>query len=145
MRPVPAARRDRGSVSVEVAVLLPAFLLLIVLATMVGRLAVATNAITVAAHDAARAASISRDRDTAEQRADTVATETLAAQGLHCRRLQVRSDTSQFSLPVGTPATVRVTVTCEVSFADIAFAGLPGTRTVSATFVSPVDTWRGRR
>lgn len=74
-----------------------------------------------------------------------MATDTLAAQGLSCRRLQVRQDTSQFALPPGTPATVEVTVTCEVSFTDIAFAGLPSSRTVTASFVSPIDTWRGRR
>lgn len=139
------ARHSGGSVSVEVAVLLPAFILLIVLATMVGRLTVAANAVTVAAHDAARAASISRDRAAAEERAYAVATETLAAQGVPCSDLTVGSDTSAFALPVGTPATVEVTVTCEVSFADIVMAGLPGSRTVSATFVSPIDTWRGRR
>ncbi|HLV57387.1 MAG: TadE/TadG family type IV pilus assembly protein [Micromonosporaceae bacterium] len=139
------ARHSGGSVSVEVAVLLPAFILLIVLATMVGRLAVATNAVTAAAHDAARAASISRDETTAQERAYAVATDTLAAQGLHCIDLTVDSDTSGFALPVGTPGTVEVTVTCQVSFADIVFAGLPGSRTVSATFVSPIDTWRGRR
>jgi len=132
-------------VSVEVAVLLPAFLLLIVLATMVGRLAVAANAVTAAAHDAARAASISRDQATAEQRAYAVATATLSAQGLRCTDLTVDPDTSGFALPVGIPATVEVTVTCQVSFADIVMAGLPGSRTVSATFVSPIDTWRARR
>lgn len=129
----------------EVAILLPALLLLIMLATMVGRLAVASSAVTAAAHDAARAASISRDQSAAEQRSYAVAVDTLTAQGLNCRSLLVQADTSQFSLPPGTPATVEVTVVCEVSFADIAFAGLPGSRTVSATFVSPIDTWRGRR
>ena len=55
---------ERGSVSIEVAVLAPAFIALMVLAGVVGRTAVAAEAIDAAAHDAARAASISRDGPT---------------------------------------------------------------------------------
>jgi Flp pilus assembly protein TadG len=136
---------QHGSVSVEVAILLPVFLLLIALATVVGRLTVAANAVTIAAHDAARAASISRDHDTAHEQAVRVASTTLADQGLRCEDLTVTPDTSQFSRPVGTPATVEVTVVCDVAMRDIAFAGLPGSRQVSASFTSPIDTWRGRQ
>lgn len=136
---------QRGSVSVEVAILLPVFLLLIALATVVGRLTVAANAVTIAAHDAARAASISRDHHTAQEQAVTVARTTLADQGLRCEDLIVTPDTSQFSRPVGTPATVEVTIVCDVALRDIAFAGLPGSRQVSASFTSPIDTWRGRQ
>jgi Flp pilus assembly protein TadG len=136
---------ERGSVSVEAAILLPVFLLLIVLATVVGRLTVAANAVTIAAHDAARAASVSRDHDRAHDRAVEVARTTLADQGLRCESLRVIPDTSQFSRPVGTPATVEVTIVCDVALRDIAFAGMPGSRQVSATFVSPIDTWRGRQ
>lgn len=136
---------QRGSVSVEMAILLPALLLLIVLATVVGRLAVASNAVTIAAHDAARAASVSRDDETARDRAISVARTTLADQGLRCEHLEVVPDTSQFARPVGTPATVEVTIVCDVALRDVAFAGLPGSRQVSATFVSPIDTWRGRQ
>jgi Flp pilus assembly protein TadG len=136
---------QRGSVAVETAILLPVFLLLIALATVVGRLAIATNAVTLAAHDAARAASMSRDEDTAHERAIEVARTTLADQGLPCQRLVVSPDTSQFARSVGTPASVEVTVVCDIALRDIAVAGLPGNRQVSATFVSPVDTWRGRQ
>lgn len=143
----PRARRAgrRGSVSVELAVLLPAFLLLIVLATVVGRVAIAGNAVTVAAHDAARAASLSRDAATAHDAALDAARSSLTDQGLRCATLQVHPDTSGFAAPVGTPATVEVTVVCDVSLDDITFAGMPGSRQVSASFTSPVDTWRERR
>ena len=60
---------ERGSVSIEVAVLAPAFIALMVLAGVVGRTAVAAEAIDAAAHDAARAASISRDSGTARPEA----------------------------------------------------------------------------
>lgn len=60
---------SRGSVSIEVAVLAPAFVALMVLAGVAGRTAVASEALEAAAHDAARAASISRDAATARQEA----------------------------------------------------------------------------
>ena len=60
---------SRGSVSIEVAVLAPAFIALMVLAGVAGRTAVADEAVESAAHDAARAASISRDATTARREA----------------------------------------------------------------------------
>ena len=47
---------ERGSVSVEMAILAPVFVLLIIAAIVFGRTAIAANALDVAAHDAARAA-----------------------------------------------------------------------------------------
>lgn len=134
----------RGSVSVEVAVLLPAFLLLLVLATAVGRVSVAHGAVTVAAHDAARAASISRDMPTAAEQAVEVAGTTLAAQGLTCETLHVDPEVSGFAEPVGQPAHVTVTVSCQVSLTDLATFGPLESRLVAATFTSPIDTWRHR-
>lgn len=46
--------------------------------------------------------------------------------------------------PLGTPATVSVTVSCTVDF-GVGLPGFPATRTLSATKSSPVDTYRSRR
>jgi hypothetical protein len=135
---------DRGSVSVELAILAPAFLALVILATMVGRVVVAHNAVTIAAHDAARAASISRDATTAQDRAEQAALGALADQGLSCDELIIEPDTDQFALPLGEPAVVTVTVACRVSVSDIAILPFVDGRWVSATFASPLDTWRER-
>lgn len=140
---------QRGSVSVELAILTPAFLLLIVFAIVAGRVAVAYNAIDLAAHDAARAASINRDAGTAQAQARTAALDTLTQQGLSCtdapgNRPIVTVDTSGFSVPVGTSAAVSATVTCTVSFVDVALPGVPDSRRLTSTFVSPLDTYRGR-
>jgi Flp pilus assembly protein TadG len=140
-----AALRDRGSVSLEVAILLPAFIALVVLATVLGRQVIAQNAIDLAAHDAARAASLSRTADLAQSRAHAAAEDTLSQQGLACANLTVDVDTSQFAHPVGTPASVTVRVRCRVSFDDLlAVPGVPGSRTLSASFVSPLDEYRSR-
>ena len=137
-------RRDDGSVSVELAILMPAFLALVALAVVVGRQAVAQNAIDLAAHDAARAASLSRTAELAETRAMEAAVRTLQRQGLGCVRLTVRVDVDGFAVPVGQPASVAARVTCEVSFADVATPGVPGSRVLTASFVSPLDLYRSR-
>ena len=64
--------------------LAPAFLALLVLAGVAGRVAVADEAVEAAAHDAARAASISRDAGTAESAARTAARRQLDWRGLNC-------------------------------------------------------------
>jgi Flp pilus assembly protein TadG len=135
---------EEGSIAVEVAILMPAFLLLVAVAAVIGRQTVADTAVEGAAHDAARAASIARTAGTARTAAEQAAREVLADQGLHCDPVTVTVDASQFGRPVGQPATVTATVTCAVSFSDIAVPGLPGNRTISATFTSPLDIYRSR-
>ncbi|MBM0279417.1 TadE/TadG family type IV pilus assembly protein [Micromonospora tarensis] len=150
---------ERGSVSVEVAVLAPAFIALMVLAGVVGRSAVAAEALDAAAHDAARAASISRDSRTAKQEALEAAEQQLDWRGLACANGlsptftgstggEVTSFDDAFSSPIGTDATVTVSITCQVSFRDITLGVLPGMPTekqITASFTSPLDRYRSRR
>lgn len=138
---------QRGSVSVEMAILTPAFLLLIVTAIMLGRTAIAAHAIDVAAHDAARAASISRTKPAAAANAESAARAALDRQGLDCvGDPTISPDVSGFA---GAGAGVdlefvSVTIQCEVSFTDIALAGVPPNRVLTTTFVSPIDIFRER-
>jgi Flp pilus assembly protein TadG len=137
-------RDDRGSAAIEAAILAPPLLVLIALAIIGGRIQIAGGAIEAAAHDAARAASISRTASQAQSSAYAAAGATLGQQGLHCARLDVVVDTSGFAVPVGQPATVAVTVTCVVDFSDLVADGLPGSKTINASFVSVLDTFRTR-
>ncbi|WP_328348973.1 TadE/TadG family type IV pilus assembly protein [Micromonospora sp. NBC_00421] len=153
-----AAGRARGSVSVEVAVLAPAFLALLMLAGVAGRVAVADEAVEAAAHDAARAASIARDAGTAESAARSAARRQLDWRGLHCTsapRVTVWGSTrnsdhtslnTAFRSPLGEPVSIWVRVSCTVSFAGMRFPGLPmGDKRVEATFASPLDRYRTRQ
>lgn len=136
----------RGSVSVEMAVLTPAFLLLIAAAIGFGRIAVAANAIDVAAHDAARAASISRTGPAAAGNAQAAAAEALDQQGLDCLGgPTVAPDVSGFARDDLDLVFVSVTITCEVSLTDIALPGLPESRVLTTTFISPIDIFRERQ
>lgn len=140
---------DRGSASVEVAILTPAFLFLIVLAAVVGRVTIAQNAIDLAAHDAARAASISRTAGQAEDAATAAAEETLADQELDCVPLTVTVDSDDFGDALGVPTNpnnppiVTVRVVCDVSLVDLPMLDLDSVE-VEATHTSPLDYYRGR-
>ena len=137
-------RGEQGSAAIEAAILGPPLLLLIGLAIVGGRIQVAGGAIEAAAHDAARAASISRTAGQARAAAVAAADATLSQQGLHCASLSVAVDTSGFAVPVGQPATVSASITCVVDFRDLVADGLPGSKTLTARFVCVLDTFRTR-
>ena len=138
------ARGDRGAVTLEFVVVAPALLALLGLLVMAGRVAIASNSVESAADEAARSASISRTAAGARAAAEDGARRSLAEQGLQCSSVQVAVNTSGFGVAVGLPAQVRATVTCVVQLSDLALPGFPGSRTVTATAVSPLDTYRER-
>ena len=138
-------RPERGSAALEAAVGLPAFMLFVALIILAGRVAITTQAVDSAANASARTASIARTAGDANSTARTAAASSLADQNLHCVSTTVTLDTTGFSAPLGTPATVTATVRCVVNLTDLALPGVPGTRTVTATATSPVDTFRERR
>ena len=136
--------RDRGSASIEMAVLAPAVIAVFVMLMIGGRTNTARQAIEAAAFDAARTASLARDGALAQAQATEAATSTLVAQGLDCERLTVTVDTSGFAVPVGQPATVTATISCVVTYSDIALPGMPGNAILTSSFVSPLDQYRSR-
>jgi Flp pilus assembly protein TadG len=137
-------RTERGSAAIETAIGVPAFLLFIALIIGAGRVAIARQAVEAAAAEGARSASIARTQSAADHEAATSAAATLANQQLQCATTQVIVDTSEFAKPVGTPATVTVTVTCVVNLSDVAIPGLPGMLPITEAMTSPLDTYRGR-
>ena len=130
--------------SVELALLAPALLLLLSFAVFAGRTQIAEGAVQEAARSAAREASLARDPATAAALAGAQAERTLAAQNLRCQRTTVDVDTAGFQAPLGRPGDVTVSITCVVGMADLLAPGLPGSVTVEASFLSPVDAYRER-
>ena len=130
-RTVRTDRVDRGSAPVEVVLLTPVLVLLIMLAVVGGGAASLQIEADAAAAAAARAASLQRDSASATAEAEQAAKATLSDR---CGNPQVDIDADL--TPGGT---VTVTVACTVDT-----SGLPafGTRTITATAASPVDTWR---
>ena len=133
---------DAGSFTLELAVLAPALLALLGLVVAAGRVEIAGGAIDAAARDGARAASLARSASAAQTAALSTASASLSSQHMDCQSLTVTVDTHGFAAPLGTPASVQVHVTCQVPLADVALPGLPGSKSLQATFSSPLDPYR---
>ena len=96
-----------------------------------------------AARDAARQASIARTPAEAHAAALASATFALRQDSLDCRPA-VTVNTAGFGVPVGQPAHVSASVTCVVRLSDLLVPGLPGSKTLRASFTSPLDPYRSR-
>ncbi|TQL01860.1 TadE/TadG family type IV pilus assembly protein [Cellulomonas sp. SLBN-39] len=125
---------DRGSMAVEVVVLVPLLLLLALLVVAFGRYVSAEGEVQAMARDAVRAATLERSGDAALAAARATAA---AVEPGSLRCAPARLD----GLFVA-GGQVTVEVSCEVSFSDLGLVGLPGTATVTGTSTAPLDTWR---
>lgn len=138
--------RERGSAALEMAVIMPLFVVLFTTAVVLGRTGHAISAVEMAAYDGARTASLARDGDTAHAQAVATVTDSLSDKGYSCvGGPAVQVDTSGFGAPIGEPASVTVEVACRVTYADIDLLGVPADRQMSASFTSPLDQYRIRR
>lgn len=137
-------RDDAGSVTVELAVLVPAVLLIGLLVVAAGRIHSAQQAVDHAAAVAARNASLARTPAAATVRARDTATGVLSRRGLSCIPT-VNVDVGGFAARPGDLGLAEVSVTCTVALGDLAVPGLPGSKALSATFASPTDPFRGGR
>ncbi len=136
------APRDRGSATLEMAILAPVMLLLISFMVLAGRVAVAGNTVTTVAGNAAREASLARSAGAASAAAASSARAALAAQSIQCQNGgTVAVDASGFGAAArGVPGqVVVVTVDCVVPVSDLGLPAMPGTRTLSDRAVSPID------
>lgn len=136
--------RQRGSLAVEFAILVPALVLLFGLIVGGARTWLARTGVQHMAGAAARAASLERSVDTAQQAANRLAAEQAVASGMRCQPLSVHLDAHALTQPAGTPGRVTATVDCLVPLGDLVVPGWPGTVMVSASAQAVVDTYRGR-
>ena len=134
----PSWRSERGSISVEVAVIAPAFVFLMLLVVYAGKVSEADGNVERAAAEGARAASLRQNPAAAIDDARAVVEANLAAAGVPCSQLDTSVDTSVFE-PGGT---VTITVRCDASMADVTLLGVPGTRSFTATSTEVIDTYR---
>jgi Flp pilus assembly protein TadG len=135
---------ERGSVAVEVALLMPALLILLGLVMAGGRLWFAKTTVVEAAASAARAGSLARSASEAGIAGRDAGRHSLATAGLRCTSASVSLSTAAFRVPVGTPATVTSEVICRVSFADLYLPLVPGSMQLSGRGSAALDTYRSR-
>ena len=137
---VAAFHRDEcGSTSTELTLLTPLLIVMLLFLVLCGRLADTKLRINDVAHQAARAATLTRTPNQATAEARATADAALASAGITCQSLTVSTDTQ--GMRPG--STVTVTVACTVGLEDLTLLGVPGSRTFSSSFSSPVDVWRG--
>ncbi|MEU5298958.1 TadE/TadG family type IV pilus assembly protein [Streptomyces umbrinus] len=137
-------RQDRGSYALETAVLAPVLIIVLGLMIAFGRVTDAEGAVDSAAHAAARAASLERDAGTAQTAAQDAVSRSLDGDGVTCQASNVAIDTSGYATDVGEAATVTATISCTATLSDIGVPGLPGAKTLTASWTSPIDTYRAR-
>jgi hypothetical protein len=135
-------RDERGSESVELAILLPVAVALLAMLVIGARVSLAGASISGVAGIAARDASLTRSSAAAVEVATVSATSALASRDLRCADVQVTVDASGFTSAPGGAAAVTVEVACTVHLADIGVPGLPGSRTLLDVATSPLDPAR---
>ncbi|GAA1094892.1 TadE/TadG family type IV pilus assembly protein [Nocardiopsis metallicus] len=133
---------DRGSSTLELAVLSIGLLLVISTIIGIGRIQIASHGVEEAARSAAREASIARTTGEARSNAISAASTTLNDQGLTCQGMSVEVDLADFTKAAGTHGTVTAHVSCNVALSDVMLPVLPGRLSLSAHIDSPIDTYR---
>jgi Flp pilus assembly protein TadG len=131
--------RERGSASAELVLVTPFLVLLLLFAVAAGRLVQGRLDVDSAAQQAARAASEARTPEAASAEAQQVAQAALAGQSVTCDPAVITPGLGDF-VPGGE---VTVTVSCTVRLSDLSLLHIPGSETITSTFTSPVDTYRG--
>ena len=134
---------DRGNAALELVILAPVILFILGLMIAAGRTSIAQGSVDAAARDAARQASIARSPAAARSAALASARIALGQDAVDCAP-RVTVDLAGFAVPVGLPAQVTAHVSCRVSLSDLLVPGMPGSKTLKATFTSPLDPYRAR-
>lgn len=137
-------RSERGSASVELAVLIPGLVILLGLMVAGGRLWFARSTVEEAAYSSARAASLARTAAQAAADGHTAGQQALATDGLECGQETIDISTTGFQVEVGRPASISAHIRCTVMFSDVLLPGMPGSLVVEASSSSALDTYRSR-
>ena len=136
-RAIEAAGSERGTMSIEMVVLVPVLLLITMVAVAGGRIVSAQGMVEAASRDAARAASMERS---------------VGAASTAANRSLSQADTANASCSAGVDVggfrrggAGTVSGSGRGKLSDLGQVFLPGTTVVKAESSAPVDQWRGTR
>ena len=142
-------RDARGTISLELAILAIPLLMLMMLMWAFGVYAQAESLSDQAARDAVRAATQSRSAAEAEEKIDDAVADTTAGAEYVGRYMDCDTQpdlpdpyTGHPTISQDTMVMVAVTVTCTVDLSAASFLPI-GNPTVTSTFISPLDEYRG--
>lgn len=133
----PRRRDERGTASLDLAIVAPLFIIFVLMVVGLARMALASAVVDQAAAEAARAASLHRSGG-AEAAGTQAANASLASRGWSCANLKVQVNTSQYQ-PGGAVSAV---VQCEAKLTDVAMAGFPGSKVYTGRAVAPIEQYR---
>ena len=145
-------RNERGTASLELVIVAPFLLALMMLIIAFGRFAQTENLIDQAARDGARSATAQNVRADVPKTVEQVVNEAMEDAPPSCRDTAVADppvlSKTAFDLPdPDNPLaidTVSVTVHCTLDLSDLAALPLRSV-TITRTFTSPLDRYRGYR
>ncbi len=129
---------ERGSMAVEMLLVVPLLMALVLLVVAAGDYVSARSQVSDSAYDAARAAVIDNNFTAAQADGTAAARSSLANRGVSCVSMDVSFAGTNFQ-PGGT---VQVKVTCAADLSSVAGFGVPGHHTFTATAVVPIEQWR---
>jgi Flp pilus assembly protein TadG len=132
-------KNNRGAATIELVLLTPVLIVMLLFIVVLGRIASTRQDVDAAARDAARAAANARSPAAARTDGTTAAEASLAEQGISCRNLVVTVDTTAFRAG----GTVTASVSCTVDLSDVTSLSIPASHTITATFIAPLDQYRG--
>lgn len=136
---------EGGSATLELALWATPVVLVIGFALGAGRVVMADGQVEQVAAEAARAASLARTPAEAISDGTVAGLQSLAQYGWTCAGGgSVIVNPAGFGVPVGQVGRVTVDVACTVPLSDLGIPLLPVSRTLTASAVSPVDTYRER-
>jgi Flp pilus assembly protein TadG len=128
-------RDERGSVTVELVLVAPLFIVLLLFVVFCGRMGRTAQIVRDLAASAARAASLARGQDAARAAAGSALA--VAGGDLSCHPPDVTFGSD------GVVDTVTVRVRCDASLAGLALLPVSGSRTFSSTATEAIDAYRG--
>lgn len=129
-----AARTDRGSIAVEMAIVAPALVCVLALVAIVGRLGNSKLDLDAAAQSAARTIAIARSPQDAVDDARESAAATLRVGSPTCREWTFDAEV--------TTTEVTVEVTCVVDLSTTSLLPVPGSKTFSSSATEVIDRYR---
>jgi Flp pilus assembly protein TadG len=128
-------RGDAGSaMAVEVVLMTPVMVAFLLLVVAFGRYVAVRGEVEAASRDAVRAASLERSLFAAEASATRTARASLAGEA-RCTPAQITGDFARGE-------TIGARLTCRVPLNDLGLLGLPGSVSVRAESLAPLDLYR---
>lgn len=129
---------EGGFATLELVILFPVMFAFALLIVGFGRVERGRDLVGQASANAARAASLASTPGQAQTAARQEAADDLAGAGVSCKTMSATVNTDDFHAG----GQVSVTVTCVTSLSGLTVVGLPGSKTLTATSVSPLDAYR---